>query len=118
MPMENSFPIRGVIEGYYGKPWTGDQRCDLFAFMQAQGMNSYFYAAKYDAYHRERWQELYRPDDLRELRRVAERAAACGVDFWYCIAPGLTFCYSDEEDMCRLLAKTMSIARNTTSAIR
>jgi len=106
MQMENSFPIRGVIEGYYGKPWTGDQRCDLFTFMRAQGMNSYFYAAKYDAYHRERWQELYRPDDLRELRRVAERAAACGVDFWYCIAPGLTFCYSDEEDMRRLLAKT------------
>jgi hypothetical protein len=50
--------------GYYGKPWTGDQRCDLFALMQAQGMNSYFYAAIYDAYHRERWRELYRPDVL------------------------------------------------------
>jgi hyaluronoglucosaminidase len=60
-----TFPIRGVIEGYYGKPWTFEQRCDLLGFMQEHGMNSYFYAAKYDAYHRERWAELYRQETWR-----------------------------------------------------
>ncbi|MCE5343298.1 MAG: protein O-GlcNAcase [Eubacteriales bacterium] len=111
MGTTNVFEIRGVIEGYYGKPWTFRQRCDLLDFLQAHGMNSYFYAAKYDAYHRERWAELYQPEDCRELGRLAEHALLQRIDFWYCIAPGLTLCYSDPGDMDRHMAKTEQVYR-------
>jgi hyaluronoglucosaminidase len=104
-----TFPIRGVIEGYYGKPWTFEQRCDLLGFMQEHGMNSYFYAAKYDAYHRERWAELYRQEDLEALSRLVQYAGCRKVDFWYCVAPGLSLCYAGEEDMRRLADKTRQI---------
>ena len=49
-----SFPIRGVVEGYYGKPLSFGQRKDLFAFMKECRMNFYIYAPKDDLYHRDR----------------------------------------------------------------
>ncbi len=106
---EDTFAIRGVIEGYYGKPWTFGQRCELLTRLHVLGMNSYFYAAKYDAYHRERWAELYQPEDCDELERLIRLARSEQIDFWYCIAPGLTLRYSSPEDLDRLLAKTEQI---------
>ncbi|MDD3212724.1 MAG: protein O-GlcNAcase [Eubacteriales bacterium] len=103
------FQIRGVIEGFYGKPWTFQQRCELLARMQLLGMNSYFYAAKFDAYHRERWAELYQPEDCEKLSKLTELAREEQIDFWYCIAPGLTLCYSDPGDMDRLMAKVQQM---------
>lgn len=37
--------------GFYGRPWTLDQRKDLFTKLQEWGMNSYLYAPKDDYKH-------------------------------------------------------------------
>lgn len=39
-------PQCGVIEGFYGKPWSLPQRKDLFANMQAWGMSWFMYGPK------------------------------------------------------------------------
>ncbi|TMW43772.1 hypothetical protein DOY81_011146, partial [Sarcophaga bullata] len=36
--------ICGVIEGFYGRPWTTEQRKDLFRKLKKWGMDSYVYA--------------------------------------------------------------------------
>ena len=38
----------GVVEGFYGRPWTLAQRRDLFEKMETWGMTSYLYAPKVD----------------------------------------------------------------------
>lgn len=53
------FPIRGVIEGFYGPFYTFPERNDLISFVGQHGYNLYIYAPKNDRQHRQRWREAY-----------------------------------------------------------
>jgi hypothetical protein len=44
--------ICGVVEGFYGRPWTTEQRRHLFKKLRKLGMNTYLYAPKDDLKHR------------------------------------------------------------------
>lgn len=70
--------FRGFIEGYYGNPWSHEDRMDLMTFGGEIKMNQYVFAPKDDPYHAERWRELY-PDeegDKNTLNHVRELAKA------------------------------------------
>ena len=100
-----SFAVRGVIEGFYGPPWSHAERLDLIRFCAQHDLNTWVHAPKDDPYHRAQWREPY-PDD--QLARLGELVTLChevGVDFAYAIAPGLDICYSHESEWERLLAK-------------
>jgi hyaluronoglucosaminidase len=66
-------PLRGVIEGFYGKAYTHEFRKELFAFMGENKMNAYIYAPKDDAKHRALWRELYSGEELETLRGYLTR---------------------------------------------
>ena len=51
--------LAGVIEGFYGPPWTPAERVELFDWMARWGLNTYFYAPKDDLNQRAIWRELY-----------------------------------------------------------
>jgi hyaluronoglucosaminidase len=103
------FPVRGIVEGYYGKPWSPGQRLDMLRFIASRNMNTYLYAPKDDPYHRDRWNELYDEGGLRTLRETFREADALGLRFWYGLAPGLSMRYSDPADYEALLRKTRQI---------
>lgn len=63
--------FRGFIEGYYGNPWSHEDRLDLMQFGGEIKMNQYIYAPKDDPMHNSQWRELY---DEEGLQRVAELA--------------------------------------------
>ena len=63
--------ICGVIEGFYGRPWTGPQRRRMFGWLQQWGMNTYMYAPMDDIKHRALWRELYDESEAAELKRAA-----------------------------------------------
>lgn len=46
-PEHDTF-ICGVVEGFYGRPWTTGQRKELFGKLNRWGMDSYVYAPKDD----------------------------------------------------------------------
>jgi len=56
-PFSVGFANRGVIEGFYGPPWSHQDRLDMIRFMGRVGMNMYFYGPKDDPFHREKWRE-------------------------------------------------------------
>ena len=56
--------VRGVIEGFYGTPWTHEERLDLIRFCGAHGLNTWVHAPKDDACHRKLWREPYPDDEL------------------------------------------------------
>ena len=64
---------RGAIEGFYGSPWTTEERLDHLAFAGRFKLNTYVYAPKDDPYHRDRWREPYPPDRAEQLRALVER---------------------------------------------
>jgi hyaluronoglucosaminidase len=100
-----SFPMRGVIEGFYGPPWSHEERLDLIAFCAQHDLNTWVHAPKDDPYHRARWREPYPDDELAQLGELVTLCHKLDVDFAYAIAPGLDVCYSDEREWERLLAK-------------
>ncbi len=59
---------RGFIEGYYGIPWTSEERKELMRFGSKFKSNIYIYAPKDDAYHSSSWRQLYSQNDLEILK--------------------------------------------------
>jgi hyaluronoglucosaminidase len=98
-------PLRGVVEGFYGPPWSRDARLALVEFIAARGMNAYVYAPKSDPRHRERWREPYDEIEGSYFRTLADRARECDVRFGFAISPGLDIDYRAETDRRALIAK-------------
>ncbi|MFI0788858.1 beta-N-acetylglucosaminidase domain-containing protein [Streptomyces lydicus] len=98
-------PLRGVIEGFYGTPWSHRARLDQLDFYGAHKMNLYVYSPKDDAYLREKWRDPYPADRLAEIKELVDRARARHVEFTYALSPGLSVCYSSDADLTALTAK-------------
>lgn len=103
------FAIRGVIEGYYGRPWTHEQRLELIDFLADRGMNTFMYGPKDDPLMRRDWRVAYDGAALGRLRELVDRCRARGMTFAWCISPGLSIRYSDPADGAALLAKLQSV---------
>ena len=103
------FAVRGYIEGFYGKPWTHENRKMMLKLMSFYGMNTYYYAPKDDPYHRDKWQELYPEKELSQLAELSVMCEENFVDFHFCIAPGLSMKYSSEEDYEALVCKAKQL---------
>lgn len=58
---------RGFIEGYYGNPWSTQDRCNLMKWGGYYKLNSYFYAPKNDPKHNSQWRQLYTDDEIESL---------------------------------------------------
>ena len=93
-----SFAERGVVEGFYGTPWTHQNRLGILRFEGAHGMNVYYYAPKDDPYHRKLWRDAYPTDAQKRLGELVDAAHRNFVDFCFAISPGLTMAYSSDRD--------------------
>jgi hyaluronoglucosaminidase len=100
---------RGVIEGFYGTPWSHQARLDVIEFAGAQKMNTYIYSPKDDPLLRDKWRELYTDQELEELQELIDAAAANHVRFSYALSPGIDVCYSREADLEDAVAKLESL---------
>jgi hyaluronoglucosaminidase len=111
------FAIRGVIEGFYGRPWTHQQRLDLIPFLAERGMNSFVYGPKDDPLLRRDWRLPYDGQWLTRLSELLERCASHGMRFTWCVSPGLSMRYSDDADLEALSAKLASVAELGVTSI-
>jgi hyaluronoglucosaminidase len=96
---------RGTIEGFYGPPWSHNDRLAHLRFAERHGLNTYVYAPKDDPFHRERWREPYPERELARLAELVHAAQAAQVRFVFTISPGLSMVYSDAAELDRLVAK-------------
>ncbi|OLF49942.1 glycoside hydrolase family 2 [Streptococcus acidominimus] len=62
---------RGFIEGYYGNPWSNQDRAELMKFGGDLKLTQYFFAPKDDPYHNSRWRDLYPEEKLAEIKELA-----------------------------------------------
>ena len=101
-------PLRGIVEGFYGRAWTFDERADIMNFCRQHNLNAYIYAPKDDPYHREKWRTPYPTEKLDELKKLVEISKQNGVKFIFAISPGLDLKYRGkkaEEDFNALMKK-------------
>ncbi|XP_055678522.1 protein O-GlcNAcase isoform X1 [Lutzomyia longipalpis] len=110
MKNEKAF-ICGVVEGFYGRPWTTEQRKDLFAKLKKWGMNSYVYAPKDDYKHRAYWRELYTVEEADHLTSLIAAAKEHEINFYYALSPGLDMTYSNAKETATLKRKLEQVSQ-------
>ena len=91
--------LSGVIEGFYGPPWTHAERLELFRWMSGAGLNTYLYGPKDDLKHRAIWREAYTSAEAAELQQVIAACQGQGLRFVYALGPGLDLRYSRPADL-------------------
>jgi hyaluronoglucosaminidase len=79
---------RGMVEGYYGNPYSEEDRKDMFEFFGKQKMNTYIYGPKDDIYHRAKWRIEYPADQAAKIKEYVQAAKSNKVDFVWAIHPG------------------------------
>ncbi|XP_059468397.1 protein O-GlcNAcase isoform X2 [Neocloeon triangulifer] len=107
----NSGFVCGVVEGFYGRPWTSEQRKDLFVKMKKWGMDSYLYAPKDDYKHRAYWRDLYSVEEAEHLTALVSAAKESGITFYYAISPGLDITYSSVKEVAALKRKLEQVSQ-------
>lgn len=100
-----SIKLRGFVEGFYGYPWSFEERLSLIEDSSEFKMNTYIYAPKDDPYHKDKWRELYPEQQAEQLRQLAETAKENNMSFCWNIHPGTGFNYSNDNDYNSLIAK-------------
>ncbi|MGG3468213.1 protein O-GlcNAcase [Neobacillus pocheonensis] len=104
--MNNSpFPIRGVVEGFYGAFYTAPERNDLISFISEYGYNLYVYGPKNDRQHRARWREPYPDFIMEQFAETVSHSKKLGVEFCYSIGSGVSINYAAEEDFQYITSK-------------
>jgi beta-N-acetylglucosaminidase len=113
-----AFDRRGIIEGFYNRYFTRDERATTLGLMRRLRQNSYLYAPKDDRYAGYRWSESYPAEAADDLRAAAASAARYGIDFVWGISPTLStngegpeasIRFSSSDDFARLAAKLESV---------
>lgn len=97
--------FRGFIEGFYGTPWSHQNRQDLMNFGGQNKMNTYIYGPKNDPYHASQWRDMYPADKLVELAELVESGKQSGVEFVWAIHVGGRIDLGSEEDIQRVKDK-------------
>lgn len=92
MMVVNDYPAmkyRGVVEGFYGTPWSHDVRMSLIDFYGRNKMNDYLYGPKDDPYHSSPyWRQPYPADQAANIRQLVNAAKKARVNFIWAIHPG------------------------------
>lgn len=100
-----SVRYRGVVEGFYGTPWSHRARLSQLEFYGRNKMNTYIYGPKDDPYHSApNWRLPYPEKEARQLQELVKVAAENEVNFVWAIHPGQDIQWN-QEDRDRLLGK-------------
>lgn len=88
----NDFPsmkYRGVVEGFYGTPWSHQVRLSLIEFYGRNKLNDYLYGPKDDPYHSSPyWRQPYPEDEAKNIKELVQAANKARVNFVWAIHPG------------------------------
>ena len=92
------FPYRGVVEGFYGMPWSHAVRLSLIEFYGRHKLNTHIYGPKDDPYHSSpNWRLPYPEKEQRNIKELVEACRRNRVDFVWAIHPGKDIKWNEED---------------------
>lgn len=105
------FSTRGVIEGFYGKPWTSDERLEILEFLAIHDFNLFIVAPKDDAWQRFNWREPFTTKKIQEFTELNLKAQQLGIDLALCVSPGLSISYASEADLAAIMKRMHQLVK-------
>ncbi len=91
-------PLRGVVEGFYGNPWSHQVRLSLIDYYGRNKMNQYVYGPKDDPYHSSpNWRLPYPAEQAKNIHELVEACQRNRVDFVWAIHPGKDIKWNEED---------------------
>lgn len=91
-------PLRGVVEGFYGEPWSHQVRLSLIDYYGRNKLNEYVYGPKDDPYHSSpNWRLPYPPEQAKNIHELVEACRRNRVDFVWAIHPGKDIKWNEED---------------------
>lgn len=98
-------PRRGVVEGFYGTPWSHEVRLSLIDFYGRNKLNDYIYGPKDDPYHSSPyWRQPYPADQAEKIAELVDACRRARVNFVWAIHPGKDIRW-DKADYDSLVSK-------------
>lgn len=95
--------VRGVVEGFYGTPWSHEARISQLRFYGRHKMNTYIYGPKDDPYHSSpHWRDPYPREEAERLAELVTEAHRNKVDFVWAIHPGKDIRWNAEDEQALL----------------
>ena len=90
--------FRGVVEGFYGAPWSHEARLRQLKFYGDNKMNTYIYGPKDDPYHSSpNWRLPYPEQEAKQLKELVQVAKENAVNFVWAIHPGQDIKWNQED---------------------
>ena len=80
-------PELGVIEGYFGRPWSHGDRKHVMTRLRDIGYSWFHYAPKADAFLRRRWREPHPSHAFAELVELSAHCRRLGMRFGVGLSP-------------------------------
>lgn len=89
---------RGVVEGFYGTPWSHQTRLSLIDTYGRYKMNYYIYGPKDDPYHSSpNWRLAYPEAEAKNIAELVEACKKNRVNFVWAIHPGKDIKWNEED---------------------
>lgn len=98
----------GIIEGFYGRPYSTQERNYFYSFAQKSGYSFYIYAPKADLQLRDEWTKPITKSYEQELGAIADDAHQAGLDFGVALSP-LNLTANFHEQKATLLERVSSL---------
>lgn len=80
-------PPLGIVEGFYGKRWSFEDRRHVVTTLAPHGFGFYHYAPKADAHLRDAWRTPHTDADAADLKAFATFCRARGIRFGVGLSP-------------------------------
>ncbi len=103
--MEKIAKIRGIVEGFYGTPWSMTARKDYSRFLKNNKFNFYLYAPKADQYLRKKWSVGFPEKHKSKLKQLANFYRREKILFGMGLSPTGLFNSFNKEEKAMLLKK-------------
>jgi hypothetical protein len=105
VPVAAVHPSSGVVEGFYGIPWSWRERRAMVVHLARSGLGIYIHAPKNDPRHRAEWRQPYTPEEMARFGELAALGEEVGVRVRVGISPFVDWGPDATTDLALLAGK-------------